>query len=83
MVEETVGSGNGLVPIGRYRSALEQGDEDDSDTPRPGNGHYNEDRVPKGNSDTEETNIEEKNGHFDRYDGERVKYFIAPVQLDS
>lgn len=65
VVEETVGPGNLLVPIPCYRVALEQGGEEDGDAPRPRGGHYAEDGVSKGVSDTKETNIEEENRHFD------------------
>ena len=81
-MEETVGAGDLVIPIGCDGVALEQGDEEDGDTPRPGEGHDGEDGVSKGLSDTEETEVEEENGHFDRNDGERVENFVAPVQLD-
>lgn len=82
VVEETVGAGDLVVPVGCYRVALEQGDKEDGNTPRAGEGHDGEDGVSKGLSDTEETEVEEQNGHFDGNDGERVENFVAPVQLD-
>ncbi len=57
----------------------EQGGEEDGNAPGPRRRHYGEDRISKSIPDTEETNKEEKNGHLDRNDGKRVKYFIAPV----
>ena len=77
-----MGSGNGLVPISCNGIALEQGSEEDGNTPGPGQSHQGEDHVSKGVSDTEETIVEEKNGHLDGNDGEGVEYFIAPIQLD-
>ena len=38
-----MGPGNVLVPVASNGVALEQGGEEDGDTPCPGGGHYGED----------------------------------------
>ena len=74
-----MGSGDGLVPVGSNGVALEQGGEQDGDSPRAGGGHHGEDGVSEGVSDTEEADVEKEDGHFDGYDGEGVEDFIAPI----